>query len=75
MTITVFYNKPKDMFDKTVSDMVEGRAYQNEDGEVYICSRFAIYAGVSIDGHLFITNVDAGVKYREVDLEITVTVK
>lgn len=55
----------------TVDDLIEGNAYMNEDGVVFISCHYADIRGFSISGHELITTEYNGF-FTPVDITITV---
>lgn len=55
----------------TAEDLVEGNAYMNEFGEVFICSRYKDIVGFSIAGNTVIGE-ECGMEFLPVDITITV---
>lgn len=57
----------------SASHLVNGKAYESEKGNIYICNRTNTGPiAFEVTGNFVVASVDSGLKFREVNLEIIV---
>ena len=71
MAITINRINPLAFNVKTL-DMQDGRAYLDEDGYLFICNKYQDVIASSVSGNHVVTTSN-GQRFREVNIEITVT--
>ena len=70
MTITVTRNAKE--FNLGVDDILQGNAYEDEAGRIFIGNFCGNYSAFSVCGNYYLRDTDENTRLREVDLEIIV---